>query len=458
MALTYLEGIADGERFLEAVRRLTARKPLVLVKGGVAAAGQRAARSHTGSLATDDRVFDGVCRQLGALRAPSVEAAYEWAATLATQPLPRGRRVVVFTTAGGWGVLAADACAAAGLELIPLPDSVRERIDSLVPARWSRNNPIDLAGGETRDTIPEVIDLVCAHPDVDAVIHLGIGIQAAQANVLKSGPFFPDFGLERIVAFPRAPGPTLRPRRARSLRTPRQARPHGHGARPHRPRLRQHRARRRQGGGAPVLRQRPPRRARPPRPRRLRRIPLHPLTRPPPPLFRRRAVGTELNPSANGSAASRCTIAAWGAGTDGERSANGSDTPLGGFVRLRLTARRLRRLANSMMTCALFRCALAVGSGHGSSAGHHGFRNRRRSRRANPAAEGEAQAALRMAERIRGPGSVLPFATRHRASQAAEPFAEGLPSDSVATTAIRRLRGRGRCRRGSGRSRGPGGG
>jgi acetyltransferase len=201
VALTYLEGIADGERFLEAVRRLTARKPLVLVKGGVAAAGQRAARSHTGSLATDDRVFDGVCRQLGALRAPSVEAAYEWAATLATQPLPRGRRVVVFTTAGGWGVLAADACAAAGLELIPLPDLVRERIDSLVPARWSRNNPIDLAGGETRDTIPEVIDLVCAHPDVDAVIHLGIGIQAAQANVLKSGPFFPDFGLERIVAF-----------------------------------------------------------------------------------------------------------------------------------------------------------------------------------------------------------------------------------------------------------------
>ncbi len=201
VALLYLEGIADGERFLEAVRRLTARKPLVLVKGGVAAAGQRAARSHTGSLATDDRVFDGVCRQLGALRAPSVEAAYEWAATLATQPLPRGRRVVVFTTAGGWGVLAADACAAAGLELIPLPDPVRERIDSLVPARWSRNNPIDLAGGETRDTIPEVIDLVCAHPDVDAVIHLGIGIQAAQANVLKSGPFFPDFGLDRIVAF-----------------------------------------------------------------------------------------------------------------------------------------------------------------------------------------------------------------------------------------------------------------
>ncbi len=201
MVLAYVEGIADGVRFIEAVRRLTVRKPLVLVKGGVAAEGQRAARSHTGSLASDERVFDGLSRQLGALRAPSVEVAYEWAATLATQPLPRGRRVVVFTTAGGWGVLAADACAAAGLELILLPAEVRERIDALVPARWSRNNPIDLAGGETRDTIPEVLDLVCAHPDVDAVIHLGIGIQAAQANVFKSGDFYPEYGLERIVAF-----------------------------------------------------------------------------------------------------------------------------------------------------------------------------------------------------------------------------------------------------------------
>jgi acetyltransferase len=130
-----------------------------------------------------------------------VEDAFEWAATLATQPLPRGRRVVVFTTAGGWGVLAADACAQAGLDLIPLPDELRAEIDAKVPARWSRNNPIDLAGGETRDTIPEVLDSICAHPDVDAVIHLGIGIQAAQAYGLKSGPFHPEYGLDRIASF-----------------------------------------------------------------------------------------------------------------------------------------------------------------------------------------------------------------------------------------------------------------
>ena len=71
----------------------------------------------------------------------------------------------------------------------------------MVPPRWSRNNPIDLAGGETRDTIPAVLDLLAAHPGVDAVVHLGLGIQAGQAQAFKSGPFYPDHGLERIADF-----------------------------------------------------------------------------------------------------------------------------------------------------------------------------------------------------------------------------------------------------------------
>lgn len=201
VAVTYVEGVRDGRAFRRAAARLTAEKPLVLVKGGARAEGQRAAASHTGALASDDRVFDGLCRQLGVLRSPTIEEAFEWGATLATQPLPRGRRVVVFTSVGGWGVLAADACAEVGLELIPLPESILAAIDERVPARWSRNNPIDLAGGETRDTIPEVLDLVCAHPEVDAVIHLGLGIQAATASMFRTGRFFPEHGLERMAGF-----------------------------------------------------------------------------------------------------------------------------------------------------------------------------------------------------------------------------------------------------------------
>ncbi|MEZ4334561.1 MAG: acetate--CoA ligase family protein [Myxococcota bacterium] len=201
VVLAYVESVGDGRRFRRAAERLVRRKPLVLVKGGAHGEGQRAAASHTGALASDDRVFDGLCRQLGILRAPTVEEAFEWAATLATQPLPRGDRVVVFTSVGGWGVLAADACAEAGLELIALPPAVREAIDARVPSRWSRGNPIDLAGGETRDTIPELLELVCAQPEVDAVIHLGVGIQSATAAFFRTGPFFPDHGLERMAEF-----------------------------------------------------------------------------------------------------------------------------------------------------------------------------------------------------------------------------------------------------------------
>lgn len=201
VGLTYLEGVGDGGSLFSAAEKMTARKPLVLLKGGAELAGARAAASHTGSLASDDRVFDGVCRQLGITRAQTVEFAFEYAATFATQPLPKGRRTVIFTTAGGWGVLAADACTRAGLDLIQLPDDLKVDISKLVPPRWSQSNPIDLAGGETRDTISEVMDLVCAHPGIDAVIYLGIGIQSGQANAFSSGPFFPEHGLDRISEF-----------------------------------------------------------------------------------------------------------------------------------------------------------------------------------------------------------------------------------------------------------------
>lgn len=201
VALGYLEGLPNGRRFAEAARYVSERKPLVMVKGGVAAEGKRAAASHTGSLASDDGVFDGVAAQSGVIRAPTVEDAFEWAATFATQPLPRGRRTLIFTTAGGWGVLAADACAEHGLELIQIPEDLKASIDELVPPRWSRNNPIDLAGGETRDTIPLVMDLMAANEGVDAIIHLGIGIQAAQAHAFQSGRFGQDEGIARIADF-----------------------------------------------------------------------------------------------------------------------------------------------------------------------------------------------------------------------------------------------------------------
>jgi acetyltransferase len=146
-------------------------------------------------------VFEGACRQAGITRAATVEEAFEAAATFATQPRPRGPRTVVVTTAGGWGVVTADAITRSALELLALPDDLRDAIDTKLPPRWSRNNPIDLAGGETRDTIPEVLELVARHPQVDAIVYLGLGIQSNQARMLREGGFFPGYGLERIVAY-----------------------------------------------------------------------------------------------------------------------------------------------------------------------------------------------------------------------------------------------------------------
>jgi acyl-CoA synthetase (NDP forming) len=202
VGLAYVEGVPDGRAFLDRMTSVARRKPLVLVKGGATAGGQRAAASHTGSLATDDRVFDGACRQAGITRAATVEEAFEAAATFATQPLPGGPNVVVMTTAGGWGVVTADAITRSRrLRLAELPDDLLAAIDQKLPPRWSRNNPVDLAGGETRDTIPEVLELIAAHPSVHAVIQLGIGIQANQARLMRNGPYYPDHGLERIVAY-----------------------------------------------------------------------------------------------------------------------------------------------------------------------------------------------------------------------------------------------------------------
>lgn len=200
--LSYIEGVNDGARLRDALTAAVARKPIVVVKGGASAAGARAAASHTGALASDDAVFDGLCRQIGVVRAADPDEAFDAAALLATAPLPRGPRVAILTTAGGWGVVTSDALSRDGvLELAALPDDVMRALDGLLPARWSRNNPVDCAGGETRDTIPAVLEVLAMSSSVDAVVYLGIGIQSNQARLMREGRFHPEHGLARIIDY-----------------------------------------------------------------------------------------------------------------------------------------------------------------------------------------------------------------------------------------------------------------
>ncbi|MDG2210687.1 MAG: CoA-binding protein [Acidimicrobiales bacterium] len=202
VALCYVEGLKNGREFFERIKDVTKRMPVIMVKGGATSGGQRAAASHTGSLASDGRIFNGMARQAGITHARNIESAFEAAATFATQPLPSGGDTLVLTTAGGWGVITADAITNhRDLNLISLPKDLMDSINEMLPPRWSRNNPVDLAGGETRDTIPDLLEVSASHPSIDAIIQLGLGIQGNTASLTKSGPFYPDHGLERIVDF-----------------------------------------------------------------------------------------------------------------------------------------------------------------------------------------------------------------------------------------------------------------
>ena len=142
----YIEGVADGRRFFDALRMAAARKPCVLMKAGRSPSGARAVSSHTGALAGADRVFDAAVCQAGAIRARTIEELFDVARALADQPLPRSRQLVIVTNGGGPGILAADAAADAGLTVAPLDGATEARVRAVLPPSASVGNPIDLVG------------------------------------------------------------------------------------------------------------------------------------------------------------------------------------------------------------------------------------------------------------------------------------------------------------------------
>ena len=142
----YLEGVDDGPRFMEAVKDVALRKPLVVLKCGRSQRGREAVASHTGSLAGSDKVFSGVCRRYGVIRAEDSEGLYDAAKILACMRLPAGRRVLVISSSGGSCALAADTADGQGLVLPDLPDHYVAALRELGLAEWgSFANPLDMA-------------------------------------------------------------------------------------------------------------------------------------------------------------------------------------------------------------------------------------------------------------------------------------------------------------------------
>lgn len=140
----YIEAIRRGRAFIEAARAITPHKPIVAYYVGGSEAGSKAGRSHTGALAGPDRLYDGVFRQSGILRARSIEELFDYAWALGSCPVPESRRVIIQTHSGGPGAAAADACSRCGLELPDLSAGTLERLAPYVPSTGSVGNPVDL--------------------------------------------------------------------------------------------------------------------------------------------------------------------------------------------------------------------------------------------------------------------------------------------------------------------------
>ncbi|MDI6776084.1 MAG: acetate--CoA ligase family protein [Syntrophales bacterium] len=170
----YIESIKDGRRFFETACRVGLQKPVVVLKGGRTRAGEQAAASHTGALASDLKVFGAACRQAGIVLVEQPMDLLDLAAAFTSLPLLKSKRVAIVTMGGGWGVVTADLCVEYGLEVPDLSSEIISQINQILPPYWSHSNPIDLVG-ERDPKIPiMVIEELLKWDGCDALIYMGI--------------------------------------------------------------------------------------------------------------------------------------------------------------------------------------------------------------------------------------------------------------------------------------------
>lgn len=221
----YVEGLQDADRFLEVARHaLGLGKPIVLAKVGRYGSGQRAAASHTGSLAGSDAVYDAVLRQAGVVRAYDEEELLDTVALFASYqgPLPRGRRIGLVTHSGGAGVLMADRCEELGLAVPELEESTQRRLRELVPPFAGVANPVDITAQFIAE--PRLLEgslaAVAADPAVDVVVfYLGVMTGAADDIVARLTAASQAIDKPLVVAWAAAPDHAVRALRSAGVPT-----------------------------------------------------------------------------------------------------------------------------------------------------------------------------------------------------------------------------------------------
>jgi acetyl coenzyme A synthetase (ADP forming)-like protein len=166
----HCEDLKDGRAFAEVARRVTKKKPVVVLKAGRTSAGAKAASSHTGALAGNDKIYDDVLRQSGVIRARSLRDMLEFARAIPVLPTPKGENVVIITGAGGSGVLLSDACVDNGLKLMAMPSDLDAAFRKFIPPFGAAGNPVDITGGEPPATYKNTIKLGLEDDRIHAII------------------------------------------------------------------------------------------------------------------------------------------------------------------------------------------------------------------------------------------------------------------------------------------------
>lgn len=170
LALLYVESFGNPRKFARVARRVARHKPVLAMKSGTGAAGARAAGSHTAAIAGSDAAVDALFREAGVLRVQTLGEVLDLASLLASHPLPAGNRVGVVTNAGGLGILCADACERAGLDLPSISEETRAGLASVLPGESALTNPVDMLGSATARHYRETLPLLLADPALDALI------------------------------------------------------------------------------------------------------------------------------------------------------------------------------------------------------------------------------------------------------------------------------------------------
>jgi acetyl coenzyme A synthetase (ADP forming)-like protein len=167
----HAEDLKDGRAFAEVAKRVSKKKPVIMLKAGRTSAGAAAASSHTGALAGNDRIYDDVLRQSGVIRAKSLRQLLDFARGVPVLPTPKGENVVIITGAGGSGVLLSDACVDNGLKLLkPMPGDLDAAFRKFIPPFGAAGNPVDITGGEPPITYMNTVRLGLEDDRIHALI------------------------------------------------------------------------------------------------------------------------------------------------------------------------------------------------------------------------------------------------------------------------------------------------